>query len=65
MALSVATHKHRDSRPRVTANNFYDWDSEDAAIAFFTDQLLEQVAGLYGLRGPVNSDGSPKFQTQN
>jgi heme-degrading monooxygenase HmoA len=31
------------------ATNFYVWDSEDAAKAFFTDQLLERVAGLYGV----------------
>ena len=35
------------------AVNFYVWDSEDAAKAFFTDQLLEQVAGLYGVRPGV------------
>ena len=35
------------------ATNFYVWDSEDAAKAFFTDQLLEQVAGLYGVRPNV------------
>ena len=35
------------------ATNFYVWDSEDAAKAFFTDQLLEQVAGLYGVRPGV------------
>ena len=35
------------------AVNFYVWDSEDAAKAFFTDQLLEQVAGLYGVRPRV------------
>jgi heme-degrading monooxygenase HmoA len=35
------------------AANFYVWDSEDAAKAFFTDQLLEQVAGLYGVRPAV------------
>jgi hypothetical protein len=35
------------------ATNFYVWDSEDAARAFFTDQLLEQVAGLYGARPSV------------
>jgi heme-degrading monooxygenase HmoA len=35
------------------AANFYVWDSEDAAKAFFTDQLLEQVAGLYGVRPGV------------
>ena len=33
------------------ATNFYVWDSEDAAKAFFTDALLERVRGLYGV-GP-------------
>ena len=32
------------------AANFYVWDSEAAAKAFFTDDLLERVAGLYGAR---------------
>jgi heme-degrading monooxygenase HmoA len=31
------------------AANFYVWDSEEAAKAFFTDQLLERLAGLYGV----------------
>ena len=35
------------------AANFYVWDSEDAARAFFTDQLLERVAALYGVRPSV------------
>ena len=35
------------------ATNFYVWDSEDAANAFFTDELLERVAGLYGVRPSV------------
>lgn len=35
------------------AVNFYVWDSEDAAKAFFTDQLLERVTGLYGVRPSV------------
>jgi len=35
------------------AANFYVWDSEEAAKAFFTDQLLERVAGLYGVRPSV------------
>ena len=35
------------------ATNFYVWDSEDAARAFFTDQLLERIAGLYGVRPSV------------
>jgi heme-degrading monooxygenase HmoA len=29
------------------ATNFYVWDSEDAAKAFFTDALLERVTGLW------------------
>jgi hypothetical protein len=32
------------------AVNFYVWDSEDAAMAFFTDELRERIAGLYGVR---------------
>jgi heme-degrading monooxygenase HmoA len=35
------------------AANFYVWDSEDAANAFYTDQLLERVTGLYGVRPTV------------
>ena len=35
------------------ATNFYVWVSEDAAKAFFTDQLLERVTGLYGVRPSV------------
>jgi len=35
------------------AANFYVWDSEEAAKAFFTDQLLERVTGLYGVRPGV------------
>jgi hypothetical protein len=35
------------------AANFYVWDSEDAAKAFFTDQLVERVSGLYGVRPSV------------
>jgi heme-degrading monooxygenase HmoA len=35
------------------ATNFYVWDSEDAAKAFFTDALLERVTGLYGARPGV------------
>jgi hypothetical protein len=35
------------------AMNVYVWDSEDAAKAFFTQQLLEQVTGLYGVRPSV------------
>jgi len=35
------------------ATNFYVWDSEDAAKAFFTEDLLERVTGLYGVRPTV------------
>ena len=35
------------------ATNFYVWDSEDAAKSFFSDQLLERVTGLYGVRPTV------------
>ncbi|HSE24909.1 MAG TPA: YdhR family protein [Pyrinomonadaceae bacterium] len=35
------------------ATNFYVWDSEDAARAFFNDALLERVTGLYGVRPSV------------
>ena len=41
-----------DSAKR-TATNFYVWDSEDAARAFFTDAILEFVKGLYGARPDV------------
>ena len=35
------------------ATNFYVWDLEDAAKAFFTDELLDRVTGLYGVRPGV------------
>ena len=35
------------------ATNFYVWDAEDAAKAFFSDELLERVTGLYGVRPSV------------
>lgn len=35
------------------AINFYVWDSEDAAKAFFNETLLERVTGLYGVRPVV------------
>ena len=41
------------------AANFYVWDSEEAAKAFFTDEMLERVAGLYGVRPPSSSYRSP------
>ena len=36
------------------AINFYVWNSEAAAQAFFTDELLERVTGLYGVRPTVD-----------
>jgi len=35
------------------ATNFYVWESEDAARAFFTDELLGRITGLYGVRPTV------------
>ena len=35
------------------AVNFYVWDSEDAAGAFFTEEMIERVTGLYGVRPTV------------
>jgi len=32
------------------AANFYVWDSEDTAKAFFTDQALGRITDLYGVR---------------
>ena len=41
------------SSPSRRATNFYVWDSEDAAKAFFTDELVQRVTGLYGVRPAV------------
>ena len=41
------------SAGRREATNFYVWDSEDAAKAFFTDALVERVTGFYGVRPSV------------
>jgi heme-degrading monooxygenase HmoA len=32
-----------------TATNVYVWESEEAARAFFTPELVERVTGLYGV----------------
>jgi len=32
------------------ALNFYVWESEEAARAFFSQELVERVTGLYGVR---------------
>jgi heme-degrading monooxygenase HmoA len=36
------------------AVNFYVWDSEDAAGAFFTDELVERITSLYGVRPSID-----------
>jgi heme-degrading monooxygenase HmoA len=36
-----------------TATNVYVWESESAARAFFSDELREQVTGLYGVAPEV------------
>jgi len=35
------------------ATNVYVWESENAARAFFSDQLLERVTDLYGVRPQI------------
>ncbi|MBO0697486.1 MAG: YdhR family protein [Zavarzinella sp.] len=35
------------------AVNFYVWDSEEAAKAFFSQQLIDRVTELYGVRPTV------------
>lgn len=37
-----------------TAINFYLWESEAAARAFYSEQLMERVTGLYGVRPTVD-----------
>jgi hypothetical protein len=34
------------------ATNFYVWDSKEAAVTFFSDELRERVTELYGV-GPT------------
>jgi hypothetical protein len=31
------------------ATNFYVWESKEAAVRFFSDELRERVTGLYGV----------------
>lgn len=38
---------------KCEATNFYVWESENAAKAFFTDELLNRVTSLYGVRPTV------------
>lgn len=48
--LSKAFTINAETREAV---NFYVWESESAAKAFFTDELRERVTGLYGVRPSV------------
>jgi heme-degrading monooxygenase HmoA len=36
------------------AMNFYVWDSQEAAEAFFTEELRERVTGLYGVSPTIS-----------
>ncbi len=38
---------------RHQARNFYVWDSEQAAKAFFSEEMLHRVTGIYGVRPTV------------
>jgi hypothetical protein len=40
--------------PNRRAVNVYLWDSEEPARAFFGDELVERVTGLYGVRPSVS-----------
>jgi hypothetical protein len=40
--------------PNRRALNLYLWDSEQAARGFFSDELVERVTGLYGVRPSVS-----------
>jgi heme-degrading monooxygenase HmoA len=35
------------------ATNVYVWESDDAARQFFSDELVERVTGLYGVRPQI------------
>ncbi len=35
---------------RREARNVYVWDSEEAARAFFSEEMIHRVTGLYGVR---------------
>lgn len=45
LRLKVFTVDEKQQR----AMNFYVWDSQEAAEAFFTHELREKVTGLYGV----------------
>jgi len=40
--------------PNRRATNVYLWESEELARGFFSDELVERIAGLYGVRPSVS-----------
>lgn len=59
-AVPITTLRKQGVRKAFTLNsgkrearNLYVWESEDAAKAFFTDELLERVTSLYDVRPTV------------
>lgn len=59
--VAAAAHKQFEGMPGLRSKaftideenreavNFYLWESEDAARAFFSDELRQRVTGLYGV----------------
>jgi heme-degrading monooxygenase HmoA len=41
------------SEAKTRATNVYVWESEPAARQFFSEQLVERVTGLYGVRPQI------------
>ena len=41
-------------KERKRATNFYIWESDEPARAFFSDQLRERVTGLYGVAPTID-----------
>ena len=39
---------------RQRATNFYVWESADAANSFFSEELRQQVTGLYGVEPTID-----------
>lgn len=37
----------------LQAKNFYVWDDEEKARSFFTDELVEQVKGVYSVQPTI------------
>lgn len=35
------------------AVNFYAWEWEDQGLAFFSEEVVEQIAGVYGVRPTI------------